>query len=211
MDAEIIKILTGDNISKLLNEKDLRTANPTSFTATFSDVNEVFCLFTGQIEYMGMDENGLWTMNLDVTNHEIIRYMNMTSCIGNKNQWIEEGTKIGTVVPKRKNFSLEYCSEWKGYSKYPVRICGRTFYKQNPIDILDGAYVPPREFHVSEQYTRPYQTYSFTQDQLDEWYVERDPIQSLLEIDKKAFQINDLQSIPKSFLAEFDGAAGGNS
>ena len=164
MDSNIKKVLTGGTTCVLTNEASLSTSS----TAIITGVNEVYCLFTGTVEFIGMSNN-LWTITMYANTEEIIRYGNLKEAYWNKGDSISAGIQIGTAS-KLKGLSFEYCSSWKGQSKFPIRIGNRTFYKQNPKDILDGTYTPPRDMLVSKKYTRPKKDkIELTDEELTEW------------------------------------------
>lgn len=168
MDNSVKNIITGQTSCVLTNEKDLSNLNPTSFTAMISGVNEVHCLFAGTVEFIGM-KDGLWAITMYLNTAEIIRYGNLKEAYRNKGDALLPGELIG-VASNLKGLTIEYCSIWRGNSKYPIRIGNRTFYKQNPIDILNGVYTPPRDMLVSRKYTRPQKDkIEFTDEELTEW------------------------------------------
>ena len=206
MDQQVMKTLTGGKTCKLINETDLNSNKPTSFTAKFSGVSEVYCLFTGTVEFYGY-YNGVGTVTVLVTNHEIVRYINIDNIQLERNQFLEPGTLIGKAN-KRKGLAFEYCTQWRGESKYPIRLNNRTYYKQNPIDLLNGLYIPPRELEVEYGINRPDDTVEFTKEQLSEWSDQTNP-NDFLQIDENAVQITSLTNIPKSALEMLSYNGGG--
>lgn len=165
-----MKTLTGGKTCKLINESDLMSKRPTSFTAVISGVDEVYCLFPGTVEFIGSYKND-GTVTLLVTNHEIIRYLHLDDIPVIRNSLIETGAFLGKV-PKRKNLEIEYCTQWRGESKYPIRLNTRTYYKQNPMDLLNGLYAPPREYAIEDGINRPNDTVELEPEQLLEWGTE---------------------------------------
>lgn len=181
MDQDIMRTLSGHTNCILTNEKDLKSRRPKSFTALISNIDKVHNLFPGSVLYYGTFE-GSGTVNIAVSNHEIVRYLYLSEI----NNWpgsnLEEGALIGTAG-RRHTLGFEYCTQWRGDSKYPVRVLNRTYYKQNPIDLLDGAYIPPKESNVMYGINRPNDLVSLTQEQKKEWsnpFINND-----LEIDKR--------------------------
>lgn len=170
MDKNLATRLTFGGTCKVTNEANLKSDNPTSFTASISGVSGVFNLFLGEMEYIDRAD-GYFAVNIMPNPQEVIRYCNLTSVVN----WAK-GTSIGTEVklgevPNNKELGFEYCTQWQGTSKYPIRISGRLFYKQNPKDLLDGLYVPPAQIAVVEDYTPANSEYEFTEEQFEagEW------------------------------------------
>lgn len=167
MDSEIKKTLTGNTTAKLDNEKDLSSNRPSSYTATISGVTTVYNLFPGTVVFLGYYQ-GSGSVYVEVSNHELIRYLNLNDIQVWKGSELEKGDVIGTVK-SRVGLQVEYCTQWKGESPYPVRFNNRLFYKQNPIDILNGLYFPYKEITVKNGIVRPNDKITFTQDELKEW------------------------------------------
>lgn len=159
--------LVYDTSCKLLNEKELLSKKTTSFTAIISGASEVFCLFPGEVEFVGTF-NGMQSIDILINGHELIRYLNLDHADCRKGMVLTHGEYCGKVNKKR-GLGFEYCTQWQGQSKYPVRLCGRTFYKQNPIDILNGIYEPPQEIGITYAYTSHKTDAEFEDYQMDEW------------------------------------------
>ncbi len=169
MNKEISNILSGTSSCVLVNERELKSAKPTSFTAIISGVDEVFCLYPGIVEFIG-SVGGKQSVSVLVNNHEMIRYLNLrsTSDYLIRGEQIFAGDTLG--VPYRRGIlHLEYCTQWKGDSNYPIRMCGRQFFKQNPIELLDKIYIPPEDLTVLETFTPEGEEYEFDEEQLSEW------------------------------------------
>jgi len=166
VNSAISKLLAGQDC-KLINEKDLSSKNPTSFTATISGVNKVYNLFPGIVLFLGYFEK-MGTVTIAVSNHEIIRYLNLKDIQGWNYVKVAKGDYIGQAYPN-KPMQFEYCTQWKGDSPYPVRVNNKLYFKQNPIDILNGLYVPKGEIDVQSGVVRPNDKVIFTEAQLLEW------------------------------------------
>lgn len=162
-----MKAITGKDSCVLVNENELNSSKVTSFTALISGADEVFCLFSGTAEFVG-SFGGQQSVSLLVNKHEMIRYLNLVDTPWMRGNSIAEGDTIGKAH-KKKYLGFEYCTQWKGDSKYPVRMCGRLFYKQNPMDILNGIYVPPKDIALVEDFVPANATVEFTEDQVNEW------------------------------------------
>lgn len=166
MDSTVAKLLTGTTC-KLMNEKDLTSKNPTSFTATISGASEVYNLFPGTVLFLGYYKE-MGTVTVAVSNHEIVRYLNLKEIQGWNNAPIAAGQLVGEAYPN-SYLQFEYCTQWKGNSKYPVRVNNKLYFKQNPIDILNRLYVPSNQITLNTNITRLNSKVSFTSQQLLEW------------------------------------------
>ena len=195
MDQTIKQTLTGNTTCKLNNEKDLLSQNPQSYTATISGVNKVYSLFPGTVLFLGFYK-GVGTLSVAVSNHEIVRYLNLTEIQEWSNSKVETGTYLGTAN-SRTGLQIEYCTQWKGESKYPVRINTDLYFKQNPIDILNGIYTPTNETDIRKGITRPNDIVTFTDDQKKEWESQAE-LDTSHEIDPDAFQITSPFNVPES-------------
>ena len=167
MSSSILKSLSGTDKSILTNESDLRKSNPSSFTATISGVNKVYNLFPGTVLFLGFYK-GMGTVTIAVSNHEIVRYLNLKDIKTWSFASVNKGELIGEAY-SLSGLQFEYCTQWKGESKYPVRISNSIYFKQNPIDILDGKYTPVKEVDLVNGSIRVKDKVKFTQDQLLEW------------------------------------------
>lgn len=164
-----MKALTGLTTCKLKNETDLKKTNPSSFTATISGVDKVYSLFPGTVLFLGYYK-GMGTLTVAVSNHEIVRYLNLNQIQDWTFAELKKGDYIGTAY-KQSGLQFEYATQWKGESPYPVRVKNNLFFKQNPIDILEGKYTPTREVDIQPGITLPRDKVEFTEDQLKEWGV----------------------------------------
>ncbi len=187
MDSTILKTLSGTQSAKLNNESDLSSKYPTNYTATFSGFKSVFCLFPGKVLFLGYYK-GTGSVNIAVSNHEIIRYLNLCDMKVANGQEVSTNDLVGIVDPT-KDFQLEYCTQWKGDSKCPVRIGENLYYKQNPINILKGEYVPEAETTIANGIVRVNDTVKFSKDQSKEWI----------------WQISDVDDVPASAIAMLSG------
>ena len=167
MNSDIMKTLSGTASCKLVNEIDLNSDNPSNFTATISGIHNVYSLFPGTVLFLGYYKN-MGTITIAVSNHEIIRYLNMKDIQSWSYSSIKRGQYLGQAY-SRSGLQFEYCTQWKGESKYPVRVNNNIYFKQNPIDILNGIYVPTKEVDIQNGVTRPKQKVKFNEDQLLEW------------------------------------------
>ena len=162
MDSAVAKLLTGTNC-KLVNETDLKSKNPVSFTATISGASKVYHLFPGTVLFLGYYKK-MGTVTVAVSNHEIVRYLNLKDIQGWNNSEVTQGQLVGEAysVP---GLQFEYCTQWKGDSIYPVRVNNKLYFKQNPIDILNGTYVPQNQITTQNGVVRMSTTVPFTQAQ----------------------------------------------
>lgn len=155
MDSLILEILTGQQKSraKLVNEDDLKSSKPSNFTATIKDITEVYAILPGEVLYVGYYE-GMGTLSVLVSDKELVRYLNLTDIQVIPGQSFKKGTYLG-IADKRYGLQFEYCSQWQGQSKMPVRLNNITYFKQNPIEVLEGLYVPEYHQHVTQGYVMP--------------------------------------------------------
>lgn len=176
MNSEIMQTLTGTTTCVWSNEKDLKSTKPTTVTAVITEANKVYSLFPGTVIYVGT-YNNVGSILIAVSNHEVLRYLNVLDIQVWVGTDVEEGQLLGTVKP-HKGLKLEYGTTWQGNSNQPIRNGNSLFYKQNPKDILDGLYIPPREEDVVYAYTRPDDTVDFTEEEWEEWggeeYIEEE-------------------------------------
>lgn len=174
MNKEISIGLSGTDSCVLVNEKELKNTKTTSFTAIISGVDEVFCLYPGIVEFIG-SVDGKQSVSVLVNNHEMIRYLNLrtTSEYLVRGEQLFAGDTIG-IPYRRGELHLEYCTQWRGDSKCPIRMCGRQFFKQNPLELLEKKYVPPKDLTVLETFTPGDEEYEFTDEQLTEWSIQEE-------------------------------------
>lgn len=169
MDSKIKEALTGATTCKLDNEKDLLSKDPTNFTASISGVKKVYSLFPGKVLFLGF-YNNMGTLVLSASNHEIIRYLNLKNIEAWSSQEIRQGDYLGESYAN-KPLLFEYCTHWKGDSVYPVRTNNNLYYKQNPIDILSGTYVPTPAITIQPGINTFNDRVEFTDDQRREWLL----------------------------------------
>ena len=168
MGSQVLNTLSGGSTTyKLDNEKDLRSKNPTTYTATISGVKNVYAILPGTVLFLGYYK-GTGTAYVSISKHEMVRYMNLKELAVWKGQEISKGDLIGTTLATPLQF--EYCTVYQQGSKYPVRFADRTYYKQNPIDLLDGTYWPYKELDLRSGIVRTNNTFTFTEEQKKEWY-----------------------------------------
>lgn len=166
MNSAVLELLGGKNC-KIVNETDLSSKNPSTFTATISGIKQVHNLFPGVVLFLGYYKQ-MGTITIAVSNHEIVRYLNLK----NIDTWnycnVTKGQYLGETH-SNKPFQIEYCSQWKGNSSYPVRVDGQLYFKQNPISMLKGEYSPINEINIQNGVLRLNDKIKFTEDQLLEW------------------------------------------
>ena len=168
MDSEVMNILSGGSKYIFNNEKDLRKEHPSNYTATISGISKVYNIIPGTVIFFGFFNN-LGTLYVSISDYEVIRYMNLGSVTVRRSDELEKGAFLGEVA-KNKSLLVEYCTEYQQGSPYPVRFNEWTYYKQNPIDILDGVYWPYQKGEVMNGVVRPNNTVEFTDQQKMEWF-----------------------------------------
>lgn len=166
MNSDIAKLLANTDC-KLVNEQDLTSKKPSTFTATISGVSKVYNLFPGTVLFLGYYKD-MGTVTIAVSNHEIVRYLNLKDIQTWNYASVTAGQYLGEAY-SRSNLQFEYCTQWKGDSVYPVRIDNKLYYKQNPIDILNGTYTPINQINVQNGIVKLKSKVEFTPEQLLEW------------------------------------------
>lgn len=161
-----MNLLSGGKTYKLQNEKDLRSNRPSNYTATISGFKEVFNILPGTVLFLGFYK-GTGSIYVEVSKHEMIRYMNFKTIDVWNGMELVKGTQLGVLD---KPLQFEYCTVYQQGSPYPVRFDFRTYYKQNPIDILDGVYWPYREISISNGVIRENNVYKFSEQERKEWF-----------------------------------------
>lgn len=199
MDSIILQTLTGsiNTRAKLINEDNLNSEKPSSFTATFSGVDKVYSIFPGQVIYIGVYKD-LGTLSVKVSDFEIVRYLNLTDIQVTPGETFNEGTYLG-VANKQYGLQFEFCSTYQGDSKYPVRLNNETYFKQNPIAVLNGKYTPTYNKIVTEGYAEPDQVVELTEEQAGELSTE---MFAKPDIDTNVYQITNILDIPPEGMDE---------
>ena len=174
MDSEVMRTLSGGKRCYLDNEKDLSKDRPSTYTATISGVNKVYSIFPGTVLFLGFYK-GTGSLYISISKHEMVRYLNLDDIDVWKQSNVDKGTYLG-AVKTNKPLQFEYCTVYKDESKYPVRYWDRTYYKQNPLDILKGTYWPYKEITIESGIIRPGNNYEFTSEQRKEWFSYEDLI-----------------------------------
>lgn len=167
MDSNVINTLTGSDKCYLINENELLSDNPNSFTATINRAEKVYNLFPGKVLFLGVYK-GMNTVSVKVSPYEVIRYLNLTDVKVWFNSELDIGDEIGSVYPKAK-LQFEYCTSDPDTTIYPVRIDDDTYYKQNPIGIFQGTLTPDTVNYNVQGLLRSTDKVLFTEEQKYEW------------------------------------------
>ena len=170
MDNTIAATLASNGNCILKNESNLSSKKPKDYTAILTGFTIVNNLFAGTVVYIGVYQ-GKGSVYVQVSSHEMIRYLNLQSIQVYKGTKLDKGAFLGTVSSK-VGLGFEYCSQWKGDSIYPVRNDNKLYYKQNPIDILNGKYQPTAPISIQPGITLLKDKMEFTKAQLPEWELE---------------------------------------
>lgn len=125
--------LTGFADSKILSEWS--TKYPYC-TGTLVKCSDVYNVSYGKVLFIGK-MGSTYTVLVQCNSGECLRYSNLKSVNVSSNTIILENTLIGQAD---ESVLFEYCTAWKGESTWPVRVGNVCFYKQNPSEILSGAY-----------------------------------------------------------------------
>ena len=167
MNSSVMQALTGATSCKLKNEEDLKKSAPSTFTATISGAKQVYNLFPGTVLFLGFYK-GMGTVTVAVSNHEIVRYCNLKDIQCWVNRSIAAGQLVGTAFAT-SGLQFEYCTQWKGDSVYPVRVNNNLYFKQNPLDVLNGVYKPIKETNIHYTSLKVDDKVELTPEQLLEW------------------------------------------
>ena len=119
-----------------LTGRDSSTYTLEGYTATVKVDGQINCIEDGTVIFVGVYA-GKFIVTVLHNSGECTRYGNIDSDPPELNSSIAKGSPIGHV---RRYCTFEYCTEWQGSSLKPVRIFSKTYFKQNPSDILDGRY-----------------------------------------------------------------------
>ena len=131
----MISTLTGHNNSPIRSRE---TTEPCVIGCEV-ECDSVFSVSHGQIVDVGMDYDGYVVITVGVNHNEVIRYAHLNNSQFKVNQLVYPGLKLGDA---HRYVVFEYCTAWKGQSRFPVRAMNYTYYKQDPRDILNGNYMP---------------------------------------------------------------------
>lgn len=127
----MISTLTGDSASVIENKDTVAKYNSARLKC-----ENVYNVAHGQIVYIGA-ENGRAFVNVKCNPSEVLRYGNLKELTCDKGYYADVGAQLGVADGE---VIFEYCTLWQGESNFPVRINNWTYYKQNPSDVLSGAY-----------------------------------------------------------------------
>lgn len=108
--------------------------------APFVDIycDEVFSVTYGKIVFVGSDgQHNMVTVK--VNDNEILRYGHLTGYEFRAGTPIEPGIRL---CKADRWVRFEYCTSWKGDSKFPVHVGKFCYFKQDPTDIIEGRYLP---------------------------------------------------------------------
>lgn len=143
----MISTLTG----KYISDTDIKSK--WKFSKPYVTGYDIFCsevhnVAYGQVVYIGYEPDGTFTVNVKSNSGEILRYGNLRKVNIRTGQYAKEGESIGNV---KEYVHFEYCTRWQGTSIFPVRVNSYCYYKQDPVDILEGTYVvfPGKELEAS--------------------------------------------------------------
>ena len=167
MNGQIANTLTNNKHYSFVNEINLSSNRPKDYTAILNGFTQVYNIFEGTVVYIGVYK-GDGTIYVQVSNHELIRYLHLKNIQVYKGSHVDIGYYLGDIANK-DGLGFEYCTQWKGNSIYPVRYNNKLYYKQNPIDILSGNYNPISQVDITNGCILPHQKATFTEDELKEW------------------------------------------
>lgn len=93
-------------------------------------------IVSGKVLFIGKTDR-YYIVTIQCNSSECVRYGHLLSVDVKLNDEVTEGKVIGQAD---KFVLFEYCTVAKGDSKFPVRIYSKTYFKQNPMNLLDSKY-----------------------------------------------------------------------
>lgn len=139
----MIETLTGNSKSAIMNS-DVSQINSARLQC-----ENVYNVAHGQIVFIGA-ENGRAIINVKCNPSEILRYGNIKELNCAKGYYADIGAKLGVAD---SYVEFEYCTLWRGNSNYPVRVNDKTYYKQDPTEVLNGLYTVRKDGAQEQGYT----------------------------------------------------------
>lgn len=95
----------------------------------------VYSMTSGYILFVGTSADEMKSVNVLCNDSQMIRYCNMKKLSVSAGDTLLPGQYIGECT---QHVKIEYCTEYQGSSKWPVRFFTHTFYKQNPEGLFTG-------------------------------------------------------------------------
>lgn len=120
-----------------ITEQESSTYTLEGFTATIKAEGQINCIADGTVIFVGVSGDK-FVVTVQHNSGECTRYGNIDIDPPQLNSKVYQGSSVGKV---KRYCTFEYCTEWQGESLRPVRIFSKTYFKQNPSDVLDGRYV----------------------------------------------------------------------
>lgn len=106
-----------------------------AMTGLLVSIDTVYSITEGTVISVDRDFDGLWVVTVMYAPDKLIRYCLLDSTSLALGTRVIPTDKIGTA--HRGKLRLEYCTTEK--SQFPVRISDTTYYKQDPMIIMDGS------------------------------------------------------------------------
>lgn len=97
---------------------------------------EAKSIVSGKVLFIGRSDK-YYVVNIQCNSSECVRYGHLLNTNVKLNDMVKEGTVIGKAD---KYVLFEYCTVAKGDSKWPVRLYNKTYFKQNPMNLLESKY-----------------------------------------------------------------------
>ena len=114
---------------------DIKAKWPTISGCEYYDTKAT-CIVSGKVLFIGKSDI-YYIVTIQSNSSECVRYGHLRSVNVKVNDIVTEGSLIGQTD---KFVLFEYCTVAKGTSKFPVRIYTKTYYKQDPMPLLDKKY-----------------------------------------------------------------------
>ena len=104
-----------------------------NMTGALIKATTVYSMSEGKVVEVGLDTDNLYVITVQYTPIDLFRYCRLSSTTVELNDYVVPTDKLGVTSDGKLRF--EYCVP--DGSDYPVRISDKTYYKQNPAEILN--------------------------------------------------------------------------
>ena len=155
----MISTLTGSSSSKIIRKWTTTVPYVTGYDIATS---AAYSVTYGKVVYIGQELDGTFTVCVSCNSNEMLRYGNITELYVGASDEVATKQELGRV---NKYVHLEYVTRWQGSSRFPVRINQYLYFKQDPVDIIDGTYLPAKDAPIQLDPTRNRSIVSYDSDE----------------------------------------------